>query len=171
MPIVAIEGPNLSGKSTLVRELMESYPKFALVPGLPLREELLPVMAAAEERSLALWEALYDPRRVYLCDRHPAVSEAVYSQLNCRKSARISPEWHNRIFLVYLRPSLAELNRRLLARGDALATPSRLARELELYDAVASNFSWRLIIDSASPFTTLTRSSTWQEVATRLRCS
>lgn len=171
MPIVAIEGPNLSGKSTMVHELLKLYPKFVFVPGLPLRTELLPVMAAAEERSLALWEALYDPRHVYLCDRHPAVSEAVYSQLNHRKSARIDPEWRNRIFLVYLRPSLAELNRRLLARGDAFATPSRLQRELDLYDEVSSDFPWRRIISEANPIQVLTRSESWREVETRLRCS
>lgn len=139
--IVAIEGPDLAGKSTFFERLRPLLPHAKFVNRLPAAKELMPHFNLVEERNIALWRALYDPTKLYVCDRHFTVSSPVYDSLYGRPPLDVSG-W--KVFVIYLRPSLDELLRRYELRGDELFDASRFSEALALYDKVVSQYKFIL---------------------------
>jgi thymidylate kinase len=138
--IVALEGPDCCGKTTLFRAVSGRLPGAVFVPSLPVTRELLTVMPAVEARQLALWEHLYDPSKLYVCDRHVAVSAPVYDALYCRQAPDIAQHWFREVRPVYLGVPLDELERRYALRGDEYVSKTTLARTLLLYSEVLKKF-------------------------------
>jgi thymidylate kinase len=138
--IVALEGPDCCGKTTLFRALAGRLPEAVFVPSLPQSKELFAVMPAVEARQLALWDCLYDPSKLYVCDRHVAVSALVYDALFCRQAPPIADQWFREVRPVYLGVPLDELERRFAGRGDEYVDASMLARTLLLYSEVLKKF-------------------------------
>lgn len=144
--IVALEGPDLSGKTTVFRRLL--VPGAVLFPGLPMDPELLPHMAAVERRQEAVWRALYDPARLYVCDRHFAVTATVYSKLYGRERPDYS-RWYPELRVLYLDAPLELLLARHAERGDLIARPETYAGVLELYNEVLVRFPYVVRLNAA----------------------
>lgn len=136
--IVALEGPDLCGKSTLFDALREVLVA-VYVPRLPLDLALLPHIAAAEARNEALWRALYDPSKLYISDRHFTVTDAVYSRVYGRPRVDYS-FWLPELCIVYLDAPLDLLLYRYNQRGDDTTDSSVLGALLAAYDDVLDEF-------------------------------
>lgn len=135
--IVALEGPDLCGKTTVFNRLV--VPDAVMYPGLPMDPELLPHMAAVEARQEAVWQALYDPARLYVCDRHFVVTSLVYSQLYGRQHPDYS-RWIPELRVLYFHVPAGVLLARYRDRGDRIARPEQYSRVLELYGTVLEDF-------------------------------
>jgi thymidylate kinase len=130
MPIVALEGPDRAGKTTLFNALRGRVDA-VFVPSFPSSKELLPLMPLVDSRQIMLWEALYDPSKFYICDRTPFVSGPVYDKLYGRRSV-ISMKLLSELHVFYLRLSAEELCRR--NREDALFDNANYDRVVAFYD-------------------------------------
>lgn len=136
--IVAIEGPDCSGKTTLFNALVGKVAA-CFVPGLPLDPRLLPVMDAVEERQIALWGALYDPAQLYICDRSVFVSGVVYAKLYNRPVPDVSA-WISRVRVLYMCTLPQVLMERYKERGDSLFDAANFDRIRKLYNDTISQF-------------------------------
>src|SRR4051794_15247147 len=116
--IVALEGMDCAGKSTLLEALRPRIRAARFVQPLPLPKQLMPVMSWVEERQLALWTALYDSKTLYVCDRHVAVSAPVYDEYFGRPCVCEWRAWTQYVHVVYLAVLLGELHNRYAKRGD-----------------------------------------------------
>lgn len=113
--LVSVVGPDRVGKTTLFGRLVRELPSAVVVPSVPFAAELLPVARAVEERTAALWKALYDPRQFYLSDRCPFVDNFVYAKVFGRPTEwpeRLLEEWRLQLRCVYLYAPAEELRAR-----------------------------------------------------------
>lgn len=147
--IYALEGPDCSGKSSLYAEVHRQLLSMEIgwVPSLSCSEELLPVMPAVMRRHAQLWEALYDPRRLYVCDRHFAVSGPVYDAYYRRSALDVS-EWYSRVRVLYVDVPLDELYRRQEATGHS---PFDFKRLKLLYSSHLQNFNRTVVLPGTEP--------------------
>lgn len=89
---VLIEGPDGSGKSTLVGKFQERYPKLELIERACTSED-------GPVRDLAGWvnqDFVRPSRGFWLYDRHPLVSELIYSPALNRP---LNPSFQNKLWL------------------------------------------------------------------------
>lgn len=128
--LVAIEGCDRAGKTTLFEQLRPLLPFATFVPSTPCDPRLKPVMREVEIREVRLWESLYDASRVYIADRCPFVDNVVYATVYDRGPVSY-PEWRNELRVLYLRPTVEELQ----SRGGDPWDPD-YSREREIYDDV-----------------------------------
>lgn len=138
--ILAIEGPDKSGKTTLWRALKAALPSATFVGRLPLPPALFPVMASVELRDSVLWEALYDGSKLYVCDRHLAVSGRVYDAFYGRETLFDWRPWVGRTLVAFLRVDEAVLRERCRTEGDEYCLPDDYPRLCRLYDEVLADF-------------------------------
>jgi len=132
--IIALEGPDRCGKTTLFNALKKELRDTAFVPSLPYGKELLPVMQYMEARAEALWRALYDPSRVYVCDRCFAFSNVVYGALYGREQLCDVSGWLPELRILYIDVPLKELERRYAEVGDDMFDAARYKDVLNLYE-------------------------------------
>lgn len=132
--IFAIEGPDCSGKSTLFTQLQTIVAaRFVRLP--PLKQ----VTHEAMQRELDMWEALYDPAQVYVCDRHVITTDRVYAAYYGRP--QLPPSWiETHLRVVYIQVEETELVRRHHIRGEIVQDPSRYSEILELYSSMLTSF-------------------------------
>lgn len=90
--ILSIVGPDRVGKTTLFEGLRSHVQGAVFVPSVPWSIKLTPVVDAIADRTEALWEALYRPELVYVCDRGPFVDNCAYSRMR-------SPCIHRQLFM------------------------------------------------------------------------
>lgn len=145
--IIALEGPDLCGKTTVFNHL--SVPDAAMYPGLPMDPELLPHMAAVERRQEVVWRALYDPAKLYICDRHFVITSLVYSQLYGRPHPDYT-FWYPELRVLYFDAPLGLLLARYKKFGDQIAKAEQYARVLELYREVLQGFK-HVALDATLP--------------------
>lgn len=148
--IVVVEGPDNSGKSTLVEAIRAIDPRARVVLGGPAsRDALLARMTAAF--------VMHEAGEVVVCDRFPAVSEPVYGPILRERSelddvdARASLGCLKAVgaVVVYCRPpDDAVLDMRTHRRGPS-DTPEHLSRLnerkreiLERYDEIFADLEW-----------------------------
>lgn len=141
--ILAIEGPDCSGKTTLFKAL-KWMPSYVFVPSLPFDSELKPVMHIVEKRQAAVWKYLYNKRVSYICDRHFSVSSVVYDILYNRPVFDAS-EWEPEVRVIYLSVPLEELQKRYSIRGDKHFKADRYEKCLEIYKDVLKGFRHTVI--------------------------
>lgn len=133
--IIAIEGPDRSGKSTLAQllahRLKETPVKCILSWGLP--KELVPVLSHFEQKQEQLWWELYNPRQLYVCDRHVAVSAPIYDRLFERQCLVDWKRWTMQIHVLYVEVPIAELERRHRATNEQNFPIEHYKQVRELY--------------------------------------
>lgn len=139
MPIIAIEGPDCCGKTSLLKELKKMLPHLKYVSGLPLPMQLVPLMPYVEQRQEALWRQLYDPFIVYAMDRSFCVTAEVYSKLYKRPLLFDPAPWRREHVVVYLDVPSDVLRLRRERRGD-LFEPQLYERCRELYSEVLTEY-------------------------------
>lgn len=136
--IVSIEGPDKSGKTTVFEEVKRRLAGQAVfVPSIHTPKELFPVMPFVERRQSDLWELLYDPMKLYVCDRHVATSGAVYSVVMGRPLMVDLAVWKPRLYMAYIRVPLDELLRRHEAEPDEYLKHDQLSKCVSAYEALA----------------------------------
>lgn len=147
--LIAIEGPDKSGKSTLFRELRETWAEPAsqqfpvFVPGLPMDKALLPHMHWIEQRQAALWDAVYDEKRVYICDRSVFVSAPVYDQVYNRPLFNLTDEWRQRVRVLYVDCPMRVLLARYAKEPDTVFDSALYERTVAAYwHVIISNFQF-----------------------------
>lgn len=146
--IFAIEGPDKSGKTTVFEQLRKHRPQLGrYVPALPLDPALLPVMHLVEQRQAHVWEALYDPKTTYICDRHFAVSGKVYDVFFGRPMQTAISAWDRRICILYLNVSLGTLHSRHANNPDEYISIDRVALLRDAYNSVLSHCREVISID------------------------
>ena len=148
--ILALEGPDRAGKTTIFHRLAGYFPGVRLVPGAPLQACLLPHMAAVEERNSFLWQHLWDGGNT-LCDRHFSVSGQVYDELYGRKPNIDYRCWHHRVVPVYFDVPIAELERRHAATGDDLFDVKRYEEVCKLYAKVLPLYTNYSVVRANQP--------------------
>jgi thymidylate kinase len=131
--IFALEGPDRCGKTTVFELLRDKLPEACFVPPIPLPSQLMPVMSYVEQRQAFIWEALYDPKRIYVCDRHFTVSSYVYDSLFGRPHSVDLTPWIPRVRMIYFLCPVQELKRRHLETGDPHFPISKYEQATELY--------------------------------------
>lgn len=149
--IVAIEGPDRVGKTTVWRALMAEA-EFAgarFVPNVSADSALIgagdAVQLASEMRVDAWWRALYVPRTLYVCDRCPFVSNLVYAVVHGRSTGDrndVLRAWADRLFIARLDAD----DDVLLSRG---ATPTEVSAAFVYRSVLAGLRSTR--IDASKP--------------------
>lgn len=128
--ILAIEGPDRVGKTTVFEELRLRMRGPVFVPNVPFDARLMPVIDLLQDRTIALWEALYDRTRFYVCDRVPFVGNIVYAHVYGRRVPSY-PKWEAEIRVVYLRATSEVLRTR---PADPL--PQNYDKVVAIYDQV-----------------------------------
>lgn len=159
--MLALEGADRSGKTTLWEALKLHLPDARFVPRLPLSTELLRVLRAVEDRTTALWEAVYDPSTLYVCDRSFTVSGPVYDRLYGREARELSDLWVERTRVVYVEVPLSELRRRYNATGDDLFDAANYGRVLSIYEEVLPRYTVLRVDGRASPDDNARRVRDW----------
>ena len=119
------------------------------VPGLPIAKELFPVMKLAEDRQIALWEALYDQAKLYICDRSPLVTHNAYSMVYGRRLVS-SKLLQRETVVVYLYVPEAELKRRYSEVGDEHFNSKNYTAMHAAYNHVLRGFR-HIVLDGTLP--------------------
>jgi thymidylate kinase len=144
--ILAIEGPDCCGKSTLVELLKPHFPRAVFCGGLPLPSPLMPVMSYVEVRQEALWRQLYDPQKLYIADRSFTVSAQVYSRYFKRPLLFDPTPWIREQFIVYINVPTRVLESRMRERGDEHVAVESSYELRSLYFDVLMDYT-RVIVD------------------------
>jgi len=150
---VVLEGPDCVGKTTLFGVLRRRL-RAAFVPKLYLPRELWPVMPHVEKRCFELIVAMYDPGRVYVCDRCVFTSAPVYDSLEGRSMLVDPAPWWSELRVLYLDAPLDVLRSRM-TRGDEHIAVAKLARIRELYEALVLPNVEHVRLDARKPVETL----------------
>ena len=137
--IIAIEGVDCAGKSWLFNSVAEELPGVVQVPRLLATPSTMHCMREITRSLVHLWSCVYDPERVYLCDRFFAVSSPVYDRLYRRPELDFS-SWYKCTYVILLDPSVAKLKERYKARGDELTTFDNIVKAKQLYSEHVKNF-------------------------------
>lgn len=137
--IIAIEGVDCAGKTYLFDRMAD-----AMLGSIPVTRRPATQVTMLNMRELTLtiqhlWTCMYDPERVYLCDRFFAVSSPVYDRLYRRPELDFSP-WYKCTYVILLDPSVSKLKERYKARGDELTTFDNIVRAKQLYSEHVKNF-------------------------------
>lgn len=164
--IVAIEGPDCAGKTTLLSQL--HWPSAAFVPR---RRCTVEELAAAQYTNRAidhLWRLLHDPDRLYICDRFHAVSDPVYAPIYGRRCDDFS-YWYTRVKVVLLMPPLELLRRRHADRGDPHFDAMQYERCIYGYAEHVKNFEHAVFADPSPEDVRCVISSWWVRECTARR--
>lgn len=137
--IVSIEGPDKAGKSTLIGELKRRLPPFVRYFQVQLYPALMPHMSLVAKLSLDHWESMYDPQKIYICDRSVFVSGPVYDAIYGREPLDIS-KWLPRVFVVYVKTPIDVLRARYAALGDKLFDSTNYETILIEYEKQLANY-------------------------------
>lgn len=78
--IIAIEGPDGSGKSTVVTHLSRLLPSVKILQFRHTPAAYLEYIEDLEPVVFSLFEQMYDPASVYICDRFFSVTSRVYAE-------------------------------------------------------------------------------------------
>lgn len=141
--IVAIEGPDCSGKTTLFKRLFSSGAgrRTCWVPRSETNAETLSCVKSIDRAIEHLWRCLYDRNQQYICDRHFTVSAPVYDELYGRPAADYSV-WYPIVRVVYLDQPLSFLESRHMLRGDEHFDITHYRRVMALYEKHVRNFKF-----------------------------
>ncbi len=138
--LVTIEGPDLSGKTTLFKRLQaEGFPA-VYVGSSPSTPELLAVMHHIEAKAAFLWDCLYDPSKLYVSDRSVFVTGRVYGAVRGRPYLVDWRKWLPEVFVLYLDVPIDELERRYAVRGDDTVLVEELALQKLGYESVLPDY-------------------------------
>lgn len=99
--IISIEGPDRAGKTTMWTRLKKRIPSARFVPSLPMTKGLFAEVETIERRDLLLWDAVYDPRQLYVCDRSTFVCGPVYAKVFGRTPPD-TERWDRHIRVLYV---------------------------------------------------------------------
>lgn len=141
--LVSLEGPDRAGKSTLFQALRADHrlTDVVFVPSLPATKNIMAIMGEVEIYAERLWRHLYDPTKLYIVDRHMALSAKVYAQLNDR-SVNEFPYWKTQSWIVYVDVPLNELRRRYAAAKDELFDDAQYAKLKFLYEQEVRRYQY-----------------------------
>jgi thymidylate kinase len=147
--ILAIEGPDFSGKTSLFNALKKHIPRATFVDRTPFNSKLQKYMEHVEVMQEFLWQKLYDPTKLYVTDRSFCVSSEVYSAYFCRPLLFNPSPWLSHIRVLYLDCSAKTLQARNWASSHP-DTQMDFDNVLAIYNRVLSNYDTiRLIADNA----------------------
>lgn len=154
--IIAIEGPDGSGKSTVVTHLDRLFRGAQVIQFRSTPREYIDCIQVLEPFVFSLFEQMYDPAKVYICDRFFSVSSRVYARMRNEVSeferlaldAWALPELH----VIYLDQRVEVMLSRL-AQRDRPYDGGAYARQLrECYKAILKeiNPASQHVIDTES---------------------
>lgn len=148
--IIAIEGPDCSGKTTLFNAVLGKLENAVYVPSLGMNMTLRQHASMVSRRDLLWWEALYDQDKLYVCDRHPAVSGPVYDALRGSLPASVDA-WYSEVAVFHMKLPTRELEKRLKSRGDDWFKTDQVVRVAALYSGFVKNFDKLVTLNAALP--------------------
>lgn len=134
--IIAIEGPDKSGKTTLLEPLAKAL-QATIVRRFSTPPELMAAMPHVEVLYLQLFGELYDPSKIYVCDRSPTLSAQVYSKVFDRPSYIDVAPWLGRQVIVYVKTHVNALMERHAKDGDDVFP-------VRLYERTVAEYEQRL---------------------------
>lgn len=136
--LIALEGPDLSGKTTCFGRLRNNLDGAVFVPS--IKSGRRADMSEVERRQEFLWRCLYDERRLYVCDRHVSVSAQVYAIIKGRKLLFDPQWWFDKVHVVYFDVPYSELEKRYRRRGDDFVAVDEIPMICTHYRKVLSSF-------------------------------
>lgn len=138
--IISLEGPDRSGKSTLLEPLANALRTPHIIRKW-VTAEVQPHLPLAETIYLQLFAEMYSPRLTYVCDRSPTVSAQVYSRV-FERQCRIDPKpWYAREVIVYVNTPIEELQRRHALTGDDCFPAALYQRVIDTYSRVLVDYT------------------------------
>jgi thymidylate kinase len=159
--ILALEGPDRSGKSSVFEELRQLLPNAVFCASLPVSEELLPVMPQVEARQAKVWEQLYDPKKLYICDRFFAVTGQVYNKLFKRPCLMDYKRWYSELRVAYIVVPMDELERRFKESPDGLVNINMMWKVKEHYMEVLPSLHYDSFYGMRTPKVLAEEISEW----------
>lgn len=137
--ILALEGPDRAGK-TSVFEALKCRVDAVFVPSLSLPDGVPPGLLTS--RLAVLWEAMYDPNRLYICDRCLFVSGPVYAALYDEEYTYDWKIWSDHVRVAYIDAPDSVLEARCVATGEPFDRV-RLSYVRQYYASVLGKFKHR----------------------------
>lgn len=110
--IIALEGPNRSGKSTVFRYLQSTFAGVRYVGRVPTPVTLLKHMEYVEQMQEGLFRELYQANETYVTDRNFCVSSLVYSEYGSRPSLIDVNSWLSHLRVIYIDVPVSVLQQR-----------------------------------------------------------
>lgn len=156
MTAVIIEGPDGAGKTTLIKTLRRLTPFVTVALGGPVQSH------TQMDAAIELFREIHDSsdlRLPVVFDRHPSVSEHIYSRLLGRKLflsfAELPP---TTAALVYCRPSIEQMRLNLREHQQLEGVVDNFDRLVELYDSFMNwvpHTKYNYLIDPIEPLVKL----------------
>lgn len=145
--ILALEGPDRAGKTSVFELLKPHLPDARFVPSLSMPEGVPPGLLVS--RLAQLWEVLYEPKKLYVCDRSLFVSGPVYAKVLSSEFLYNWRQWVPRLRVVYIDTLDALIEARCRATGEYFSL-HRLHQVRECYGDVLREFEC-LKLDGSRP--------------------
>lgn len=149
--IVAIEGPDCSGKTTLFDGLRKLCVPATYVARNKTSSKTLGCLGPVNDALNHLWWQLYEPGKLYICDRHFVVSNPVYDQLYRREPGPLWRQWWPLVLVVHLDPPLEVLEQHYSIRGDLHFDAVHYPAVKRLYFDHVQNFKHIRVEGEADP--------------------
>lgn len=134
--IIALEGPDGSGKTTLWQSLRTAFgfahPELVFANFPSMGKDLWPFAEHVEYRDRHLFESVYDEKRTYVTDRFFAVTGPVYGRVFNRHTPDYRT-WYPRLQVIYLAAHPEQLVERLNKRQETPQIRDHFHRIIEAY--------------------------------------
>jgi len=150
LPIVSLEGPDKSGKTTLFQALQGRL-HATFVPTLPMTSDILKIVDQVERCFERLWISLYDPSKTYIVDRHMSLTNVVYGRLYGRPvSTHNESFWRRQSVILYLDCPLVTLKQRWTTSPDPLFDMAKYERLVQIYREEVRKYRY-IRLDASRP--------------------
>lgn len=160
--IIALEGPDGCGKSTLYRRLKQllTFDNMKFVNWGPFDRDLWDQIHKLEQRDMALFSSVYDRTTTYICDRFAVVTGPIYARVFNRPLPVYRGPWEpGGLVVCYLRVPRYVALQRMHDRGDMgviVAHHEQIYREYEDWAAGLSTHQYQThILDGTRPLDAL----------------
>lgn len=142
MSTIIIEGPDGTGKTTLMNQLLEKYPEYQVAP-----RPCSPLGGPLQEDDMGVYLKLYGQLDQHIYDRHPSISGAVYDAVFTRcppgplqRSLQGAFYWAmENAKIIYCRPPMDTIVNAVCTSPQLAGVKQGIYRIVDTYDSIMSN--------------------------------
>lgn len=140
--MIVVEGPDGTGKSTLIRQLQDAYPGLKIAP-----RACTSLAGPLSGNGLVNWLKKYGVMVGYVYDRHPCISGPVYDAVYANPVEGWAGDWVRGAFreildnarIIYCRPPRREIVKSVNESAQMGGVERNIHRIIDTYDAIMGN--------------------------------